>query len=165
MKINKIKLFSRLKKAFAVVRLPKANKTAQNVNFEKPFRSSLHETFLDDMYAQVQDAGRINISQLASRYGLSISMLEEFAKVLDKEKLVELYYPIIGTPVVRKLNYIAELNAKRLGNSNNRNKGEGSIISEANKKQKIINLALFGILTFALVMIGYLVYLNRFAAQ
>ena len=35
MKINKIKLFSRLKKAFAVVRLPKANKTAQNVNFEK----------------------------------------------------------------------------------------------------------------------------------
>ena len=92
-------------------------------------------------------------------------MLEEFAKVLDKEKLVELYYPIIGTPVVRKLNYIAELNAKRLGNSNNRNKGEGSIISKASKKQKIINLALFGTLTFAVIIIGYLAYLSEFAPQ
>lgn len=139
-------------------KLPQQKKVSQSIVSQKLFKNSLNETFLDDMYTQVQDAGQINISQLASRYGLSIGMLEKFAKVLDKEKLVELYYPAIGMPVVRKLNYIAELNAKKIANSS-------GTLNDADKKQKIINLALFGILVFTVIMIGYLIYLNKFAAQ
>src|SRR3989338_2091579 len=71
-KVREIRLSSRFfgnfKRILPASMLPKPNKTAQNVNFEKPFRNSLHETFLDDMYAQVNDAGQINISQLAARY-------------------------------------------------------------------------------------------------
>jgi len=167
------RFFGNFKRILPAAMLPKPDNASHNANFEKPFKNSLHETFLDDMYTQVNDAGQINISQLAVRYGLTQNAIEEFAKILDKEKLVELYYPAIGIPVIRKLNYIAEMKAKRIGgnnksnddNNNNNNDSTSHIVSDADKKQKIINLVLFGILTFALVMIGYLVYLNKFAAQ
>ncbi len=154
-------LFSKLKNAIYFFRAAKLNKASETINLQKPFRSSLHETFLDDMYKQIQDAGQINVAQLASRYGLSLSALEEFVKVLDKEKLVELYYPAIGIPVVRRLNYVAEMKLKKEGKNGLVDDSNNSIVIAA-KKQKIINLALFGILMFAVVMIGYLVYLNRF---
>ncbi len=159
-KVGELQMFTKLKDMFAsmLFRLPQQKKVSQSIVSQKLVKNSLNETFLDDMYTQVQDAGQITISQLASRYGLSIGMLEKFAKVLDKEKLVELYYPAIGMPVVRKLNYIAELNAKKIANSS-------GTLNDANKKQKIINLALFGILVFTMIMIGYLIYLNKFAAQ
>ena len=119
-----------------------------------------HETYLDDIYAQLQETGELNLSTLASKYGIEMYELESFVKILDKEKLIELYYPAIGSPILRKLGYEEEKHSQ--------NKQKADTANPKNlaaKKQKIINLTLFAILVFAVIILAYLIYLNKALAK
>lgn len=140
------------------------SKHQHEVKETKPYHpSSPYHTYLDEVYAQVQERGEIKLGSLADKYGASLQELESFAKILDKEKLIELYYPALGSPVLRKIGYLEEKSLEK----KNKPQAESAVylnphLNPAAKKQRMINLALFAVLTFALMMIGYLFYLQKF---
>ena len=54
------------------------------------------ETNLDFIYNAVLEKKHIPLSKIASQFKVSIQKIEEWARVLDKQGLLQLYYPMIG---------------------------------------------------------------------
>lgn len=59
------------------------------------------KTDLDRIYDLVKDKKRAPLSQIADALNASIRKVEEWARVLDKQGLLELYYPVFGQPELR----------------------------------------------------------------
>ncbi|MFH1641414.1 MAG: hypothetical protein ABIC04_00785 [Nanoarchaeota archaeon] len=62
----------------------------------------IHETELDAICKIVEQKERIKLSAIAKFYGVDNKKVEEWVKILEEHKLVEMYYPVIGKPELRK---------------------------------------------------------------
>ncbi|MEA3255652.1 MAG: hypothetical protein U9Q22_07435, partial [Candidatus Altiarchaeota archaeon] len=62
------------------------------------------ETSIDRLYQLVQRYEKVRIdNKLARRLGVSRSQIENWAVILEEHDLVELHYPAIGEPEIRKI--------------------------------------------------------------
>lgn len=60
------------------------------------------ETDIDSVLELVEKEGSINIFSVKEKLGVSEDRVEDWAKILEKEGLIEIYYPAFGSPVLRK---------------------------------------------------------------
>lgn len=62
------------------------------------------ETSIDKLYQLIQEHNRLKIdNRLVRRLGVSRSQIESWAMILEEHNLVELHYPAIGEPEIRKI--------------------------------------------------------------
>jgi hypothetical protein len=81
----------------------KADKADSKINVETDYR-----TILDEIYEFVEQQGEITLTALSKKTGILPARLEEWAKVFDKDKLLELDYPMMGDIIIRKVGYAEE---------------------------------------------------------
>jgi len=97
-RLQKIKE-SRLKKISDRVILEKEGK-----NVKKIVEGMKVKTTIDKLYELVLDCGVVRINdELSKKIGVSKTQVEEWAMVLEEHNLVELHYPAIGEPEIRKM--------------------------------------------------------------
>ncbi|MBI2076075.1 MAG: hypothetical protein HYT72_02390 [Candidatus Aenigmarchaeota archaeon] len=60
------------------------------------------KTPIDDLFELVMKNGKIKISDAAKRFGVFEARIEEWAKILENHGLIELHYPAMGKPEMRK---------------------------------------------------------------
>ena len=60
-------------------------------------------TDVDRLYDAVQKKGVIGLTTASKELHLSLEQTEQYAKVLDKHKLIRLSYPYFGTPKLHKM--------------------------------------------------------------
>ena len=60
-------------------------------------------TDVDRLYDAVQKKGVIGLTTASKELRLSLEQTEQYAKVLDKHKLIRLSYPYFGTPKLHKM--------------------------------------------------------------
>ncbi len=58
-------------------------------------------TNLDKVYNAVLEKKSLTLNELAGIFKVSINKVEEWARILDKQGLLELYYPVVGGPMLR----------------------------------------------------------------
>jgi hypothetical protein len=81
----------------------KTDKADSKINVETDYR-----TILDEIYEFVEQQGEITLTALSKKTGILPARLEEWAKVFDKDKLLELDYPMMGDIIIRKVGYAEE---------------------------------------------------------
>jgi hypothetical protein len=57
-------------------------------------------TKIDDML-KVLEEGQIDFSKLSKRLEISEILVEEWAKILEEHDLAEIYYPPLGSPILK----------------------------------------------------------------
>ncbi len=97
------------------------------------------ETDIDKMHDVVMKYGSMAVSEIATILKIDSKRVEELGKILHKHKMAELYYPPIGSPVLRKAGH------KSSGRAQN----------------KKLNLIVFGSISFA-VLIGLIIILKMY---
>lgn len=108
-------------------RIEAREKTGVNKDFEiksNPKESASIETDIDKIHDVVEKYGSMSLKDIAVVLKLGAERVEELAKILDKYTMAELYYPPVGSAVLRK----AGNNAK----------------NESHKKNKNLNMLVFG---------------------
>jgi|GEM_PF-210299 len=60
------------------------------------------ETDIDSVLDIVEKEGSIGILKIKEKLMIEEDKIEEWAKILEKEGLIELYYPAFGSPILRK---------------------------------------------------------------
>ncbi|HLD12632.1 MAG TPA: hypothetical protein VJB87_03495 [Candidatus Nanoarchaeia archaeon] len=60
-----------------------------------------HETDLDRVYELIKTKKSVKMSDVASQFSISKKQAEEWAAILEKNGLIEMYYPILGEPELR----------------------------------------------------------------
>jgi hypothetical protein len=68
----------------------------QNVVKKQPTLRTVYDTLYTEVRSKPQ-----TLIDIATRYRVSIIQAERWVKVLEARKMVELYYPFIGKPIVR----------------------------------------------------------------
>lgn len=70
---------------------------------QKPAQVCKVETSIDRLYQLVQKQGRVKIDEeLAKQLGVSKAQIESWSLILEEHNLVDLHYPAIGEPEIRK---------------------------------------------------------------
>lgn len=62
----------------------------------------LIQTDIDKLLKLLDEKRSINVLDLAKKLGVKVEQVEEWAKILEDHGLVEIEYPIIGLPKVKK---------------------------------------------------------------
>jgi Mn-dependent DtxR family transcriptional regulator len=65
-------------------------------------------TPLDKLLDLVMKRGRIRIKDAAKSFGVSRAQIDEWAKILEEHGLVEIHYPPVGEPELRKKQPVKE---------------------------------------------------------
>lgn len=60
------------------------------------------ETDIDNVLDMVEQAGSISILEISERLSTPEEKIEDWAKTMEKEGLLEIFYPAFGSPVLRK---------------------------------------------------------------
>ena len=60
------------------------------------------ETPIDELYEAVTNKGRITMEDAAKKFNVHASRIEEWAKILEEHGLIEIHYPALGKPELRK---------------------------------------------------------------
>jgi len=76
--------------------------------------SSDYTTVMDDILSLVDEKESVSLTELEKKFGVKYSRLEEWGRILDKNGLMELEYPMVGDVMLRKKGY-AERHAKKKG--------------------------------------------------
>lgn len=73
------------------------------------------ETEIDLFLDYIKNKKSVLITTIAREFGFSIEKVEEFAKILEKNDLIKIYYPVFGPPSLKYLEKIKkeENNAKQ----------------------------------------------------
>jgi hypothetical protein len=122
-----------------------------------------YETLLDEIQRLVDSRGSITLASISKTLDLEKGILESWAKILDKSGILELYYPIMGEPLLRKRGYVEQKD--KISSKPKSDKSEEQIKAAApnlpepqkrfsDKKIKIITiiLVIFIVLMFAAVV-------------
>ena len=97
-------------------KMPKTDTAADHPNYvlkEKPVAETpkapakpTHEieitTPLDDLYKIVQEHGKIGMLDAAKHFRVTEAIMEEWAKMLEAKGLIEINYPFVGKPELKK---------------------------------------------------------------
>ena len=78
----------------------KKNPSADEQEFS-PSAKPVLNTNIDLVYQEVLEKETIPLISLASKFKVSLNRIEEWARVLDKQGLLELYYPMMGGAKLR----------------------------------------------------------------
>ena len=119
-----------------------------------------YETNIDQLHEIVENEGKISLKQLSEKLKLPIKQVEEWAKVLNKQKMMDIHYPLVGSIVLTKKGFVEKTKGKK-------GKEITKEVSEKPKKKSkkkliilILILAVVLIFIFLLVILikgGYLV--------
>ncbi len=60
-----------------------------------------HETDLDRVYNIIKEKKAVKISEITSQFNISKKQAEDWASILEKYGLIEIYYPMLGEPELR----------------------------------------------------------------
>ena len=58
-------------------------------------------TNVDKVYNMVLERKSLSLKELAAIFKVSINKVEDWARILDKQGLLELFYPVVGGPMLR----------------------------------------------------------------
>jgi hypothetical protein len=70
----------------------------------KPVKSdkSSVETPLDELLQLIMNKGSVKISDAARQFNVKEGQIEEWARILEQHDLIELHYPTIGRPTLKR---------------------------------------------------------------
>lgn len=94
-----------IKKAVAVegvVNGKRASKEDYIKNIKSAIVSEETKTPIDKLFELVMNKGNVKIADAARNFAVSEEQLEEWAKILEEHGLIEIHYPPIGKPELRK---------------------------------------------------------------
>ncbi len=60
-----------------------------------------YETQIDAVYKAVKEKGKISIDEIAKQWKVRQELVQEWAKILEEHKLVQIHYPALGSPELR----------------------------------------------------------------
>ena len=60
-----------------------------------------HETDLDRLYDTIKKRGAVKLSEVYGGFKINKKQAEEWANILEKYGLIEIYYPVLGEPELR----------------------------------------------------------------
>ncbi|MDO8556019.1 MAG: hypothetical protein Q7R96_02485 [Nanoarchaeota archaeon] len=60
-----------------------------------------HETDLDKVYRLVEEKKSVKLNDICAQFHITKKQAEEWAAILEKHGLVEMYYPMLGDPEIR----------------------------------------------------------------
>jgi len=60
-----------------------------------------HETDLDRVYNLIKEKRAVKLSDIASQFNINKKHAEDWAAILEKHGLIEIYYPMLGEPELR----------------------------------------------------------------
>ncbi len=60
------------------------------------------DTPIDELFGLVMKSGKINVSDAAKKFNVHEARIEEWGKILEDHGLIEMHYPTIGKPELRK---------------------------------------------------------------
>lgn len=63
------------------------------------------KTNLDLIHQNVMEKKAVNLITLSAQFNVSLNRIEEWARVLDRQGLLELYYPVVGAAQLRVKGY------------------------------------------------------------
>lgn len=61
----------------------------------------LLETNIDKLYSLVRREGQLKVREIAKRFGVDASLVEEWGHILEEHGLAELHYPAFGELIIR----------------------------------------------------------------
>ncbi len=103
----------------------------------------VYETKIDDILKYINQNEKIKLDDLSVEVDLPVEEVETWLKILEKQGLIHLNYPMMGKPYAIKKNH-AELPEE--------------IAPQDNKSR---NLLLFGIASAILIIIAYYIFFIR----
>ena len=59
-------------------------------------------TPIDDLYDTIMNIGKIRMDIAAKKFNVAESIIEEWAKILEENGLIEIRYPAVGKPSLAK---------------------------------------------------------------
>jgi len=68
------------------------------------------KTSVDVLYDLIIKNGRLSFEEASKKLNVSQDDIENIAKVLERDNLVSIHYPVFGTPEIRKKDYVAKGN-------------------------------------------------------
>ena len=80
-------------------------KKVETAKEERTTPKSIHlgtyETEIDAVYKEVKEKGKIRIDEIAKKWNVASELVQEWAKILEEHKLVQIHYPAFGSPELR----------------------------------------------------------------
>ena len=103
-KEKKLGIFSKLFKKKIQEDKPKKEKIPLAKELSKNLKIDIgkYETDIDVLYKIIERIGRIKLSAIAKYFGVDQKKVEEWAQILHEHELVDIYYPPIGEPELRR---------------------------------------------------------------
>ena len=129
----------------------KKQKKGKEVEHQPP--QSSYRTTLDKLYETIERKGKISLKELSQELNLPIKQVEEWARILNKEEMIDIQYPLVGNIKLMKKGFAEKTKKQKTKEK-----------SKKRSKKKIIILAIlisivfiFLILLIVLIKGGYLV--------
>jgi pimeloyl-ACP methyl ester carboxylesterase len=81
--------------------LKKERKKEEKTQEEKPIsKTTGYETELDLFYKAIVENEKIKLSEIIKKFRISKEIALRWAKILEKNKLIKIHYPVIGNPIL-----------------------------------------------------------------
>jgi predicted transcriptional regulator len=74
---------------------------------------SNYNTVMDDIVALIEQQESVSLTELSKKFNVPYARLEEWGRILDKNGLLELEYPMVGDVMLRKKGYAAMVKEKK----------------------------------------------------
>jgi len=91
--INRLIVVDKNKKMVGIISKTDLVKGASKVIVKKRI-----ETAIDEVLKIIEEKGSITIDEIAKKFHVDVSVIEEWAKILEEHRLASINYPIIGKP-------------------------------------------------------------------
>jgi CBS domain-containing protein len=91
--INRLIVVDKNKKMVGIISKTDLVKGASKVIVKKKI-----ETTIDEVLKIIEEKGSITIDEIAKKFHVDVSVIEEWAKILEEHRLASINYPIIGKP-------------------------------------------------------------------
>lgn len=87
-----------------------------------------YTTVIDELVLFVNQQESVSLTELSKKYNISYARLEEWGRILFKNNLLELDYPVVGDVMLRAKGYSEKHNKKAQGKKKaGKDKGDGAV--------------------------------------
>lgn len=95
-----------------------------------------YTTKIDSLYKLVEKEEKIYIKELAEKVGITIEKTEEWTKILSKQGMLEIKYPLVGDIVIVKKGYVEKKDGKKVKLSRKERRAEKKRLKQEAKRAK-----------------------------
>jgi len=126
------------------------DKKPKEEHFENIPQPKNYQTNLDKLYDLIEKEGKISLKETSKKLNLPITQVEEWTKVLNKQEMINIHYPLIGSIILTRKGFFEK-------------KKDETIKKKPKKKLKIILIILTVLIFISLLLFiilikgGYLV--------